>query len=956
MLLRRRETITQLVFALLLAAAEATAQISQVNGAIRGSITDPSGSAVPNAAIQVTSVETGFERKTASGDSGQYQVPMLPIGTYKIVVSAPGFNRYEQTGITVRLDASELNVSLQLGSAQQAITVEGDATILDTQTFDVGETMNARSVEDLPITSRNTFNLGLYGAGYNGTPDNEFGNPTYAFGGMQRKGYIMDGVDNSQRGGPGRLAIFSPEDVAEIKVLSNDMDAEYGRTIGGIISMTSKGGTNDTHGEVLVLERRPGLIARPPLSFPKPFQQWGVFSGSVGGPIEKNKLFYFASAEYEPEDGAYPITITAQNAAVLGLPASELGTAPFKQRFQSYLGRLDYQLSPTNNFYFRYSEYQTPSHFNTAGGLLEMTASNNFNDFDQTASAQWTRILSPHAVNELRFGYLQRIFNRPQVGGAAGQLSQLAYSGGLDPIIVISGVAQLNSNSSAGQGYNEDQFNFIDNFSYHFGGHEIKVGTDIDRIEVDSLDRLILQYTFSSLSQYLNTINGVAGNNYAQMEEQFGTNFAEHHTMPVSLFAEDHYHLTPNLTVSYGLRWEYRVYPTLNQAAPLAISRNLSNDPRDFAPRFGFAWQLGPKTVVRGGFGIFYDTLNLRLLSLVDRSNGGQVQTYTINGNVAGAPQYPNTFSGPVASYAVKPSVYGFSPDFKTQYAEQSNLQVERQLAPNLAVTVGTQWYGSHRAPVLIDSNLGPPVSYLADGRPVFSSGNRPNASYNQIFELSSIANSVYYGGFGTLSKRFSHDFQFVSSYTLGWAFNENDAVGDSGSSVINPTNLHDDRAFSSSDQRNRFVMQGVWQPRVAGSGIASQIVNGWTIAPDITLGSGFPFTAVAGSDLNGDGVNNDYPLWGGRNTFRGPGFKEVNVRLSRRFRLYGERLSLEIIGEAENLLNTTNPACSAAGCSGAINTTYGPTMLRLPTNVNFRQVTSDFNSRQIQIGGRFRF
>ena len=114
-----------------------------------------------------------------------------------------------------------------------------------------------------------------------------------------------------------------------------------------------------------MLERRPGLIARPPLSFPKPFQQWGVFSGNVGGPIKKDKLFYFASAEYEPEDGAYPITITPQNAAALGLLASELGTAPFKQRFQSYLGRVDYQHDPKNNFYFRYSEYQTPSHFNT---------------------------------------------------------------------------------------------------------------------------------------------------------------------------------------------------------------------------------------------------------------------------------------------------------------------------------------------------------------------------------------------------------------------------------------------------------------------------------------------------------------------------------------------------------------------------------------------------------------
>ena len=117
---------------------------------------------------------------------------------------------------------------------------------------------------------------------------------------MQRRGFIVDGVDNTQRGGPCRLGIFSPEDIAEVKVLANDMDAEYGRTVGGIISMVTKGGTNDVHGEGLVLERRPGLIARPPLApAPKPFQQWATFSANVGGPILKDKLFYFMSAEYE---------------------------------------------------------------------------------------------------------------------------------------------------------------------------------------------------------------------------------------------------------------------------------------------------------------------------------------------------------------------------------------------------------------------------------------------------------------------------------------------------------------------------------------------------------------------------------------------------------------------------------------------------------------------------------
>ena len=441
-----------------------------------------------------------------------------------------------------------------------------------------------------------------------------------------------------------------------------------------------------------------------------------------------------------------------------------------------------------------------------------------------------------------------------------------------------------------------------------------------------------------------------------ELQEQFGNNFTEHRTTPLNFFAEDHYRVSPSLTLSYGLRWEYRFIPSLNQNAPLAISRNLPNDGHNFASRFGFSYMVTPKTVLRGGYGIFYDTLNLRNISLVDRSNGAQVTTYVINGNVAGAPQYPAAFSGPLTDFAAKPTAYGFAPTFKTQYAEQANLQAERELAKDLALTVGLQWYGGHNEPLLLDSNLGAPVRSLADGRPVFSSANRPNPNYNQIFDFQSVGNSVYYGGFINLAKRFSHQFQLVGSYTLGWAFNENDSVGDNGSNVINPTNLRDDHAFSSSDQRHRFVIQGVWQPRLAVSGWQASLMNGWTLAPNVTITSGFPYTAVSGSDLNGDGVNNDYPVYGARNSYRGPWFQEVNLRVSRNFPLYRERVSLEIIGEAENLLNSTNAACTTGGCGGAINTTYGPTMAAPPINQNFGQLTSAFNSRQIQIGARLRF
>ncbi len=129
--------------------------------------------------------------------------------------------------------------------------------------------MNQKSMENMPITSRNTFNLALFAPGLNGSRDDEFGNPTFAFGGMQRKGFLVDGIDNTQRGGPGRLGIFSPETIQEVKVISNSMAAEYGRTVGGMISMITRGGTNDPHGEVLVLERRP-VLHRPTIAGPGP--------------------------------------------------------------------------------------------------------------------------------------------------------------------------------------------------------------------------------------------------------------------------------------------------------------------------------------------------------------------------------------------------------------------------------------------------------------------------------------------------------------------------------------------------------------------------------------------------------------------------------------------------------------------------------------------------------------
>lgn len=912
------------------------AQTGVADGSIRGIVLDPSSGAVSGATVGARNLDTGFQRTTVSSQAGSYEVPLLPPGRYQVRIEAKGFAAFEQTGVVVLLAKStSLDVKLSVEAAQQTVNVESDATILTTNGADVGGEINAKAMENLPLTTRNTFNLALFAPGFNGRRDDEFGNPTFAFGGLQRKAFLIDGIDNSQRGGPGRLGIFAPETVQEVRVLSNAMDAEYGRTVGGMIVMITRGGTNELHGEGLVLLRRPGFVARPALAASKAFEQWATYSGNVGGPIVKNKLWFYASGEYEPYDFPRAVTITPANAAALKLPASDLGSSPFKQRFQTFLGRVDYQINDKNSVYFRYNDYWDPSKYNTSGGLLVTSADNNFDDRNITFASQWTSVISSSTVNEFRLGSLQREFYRPPVGGK------------LTPNIAISGVATLGTDTSAQQYYLEHQYDFIDGLSYRWREHQFKAGFDIATIHVISQDRLTQNFTFSNLTNYLNTINGVVNpatgttNWYTQLVQAFGNNKADHNTQSYNFYSQDSYQVNRKLTLSYGLRYERLQYPGLDPNAPIINSRTVRTDPFNFAPRVGFALQTDSKTVIRGGIGVFYDTLNLRLLSQVIRQNGSNVLSYTITPATAGAPIFPNLLASPAGTLS-KPNVTTFSPNFKALRTQQGNVQVERAIAKNLSATVGVQYYGGRHIPVLLDTNLGTPVNSLADGRPVFSNSNRPNTSFAQILQLSSVANSTYYGGFLAVTKRFSSDFQFTASYTLGYAYNTNDSTGDTGSTVTDSTNLKRDFGHSSSDQRHRFVLQGTWQPRSKNI-----LLDGWMLSPNVTITSAFPINVTQGSDLNGDSVNNDRPLFRGRNDTPGYGFKEVNLRVSREFR-YHERYRIELIGEAENLLNTLNPACSTAGCTGAVVATYNA--------VDFKRVTSATDSRQIQLGGRLRF
>ena len=200
-----------LIFLMLLA-IPASAQTGAADGAIRGVVRDPNNAVINNADAKARNLDTGFERRTTSNAEGEFELPLLPLGRYEVTVTAPGFASFTQTGIVVTLArSSDLEVPLKLASSAQNVTVDADASILTTNTFAVGDAVNGKSMENMPITSRNTFNLALFAPGLNGRRDDEFGNPTFAFGGLQRRAFLVDGIDNTQRGGPGRLGISLPK-------------------------------------------------------------------------------------------------------------------------------------------------------------------------------------------------------------------------------------------------------------------------------------------------------------------------------------------------------------------------------------------------------------------------------------------------------------------------------------------------------------------------------------------------------------------------------------------------------------------------------------------------------------------------------------------------------------------------------------------------------------------------
>ena len=705
------------LLAALLFSAALAAQTQQAT--ISGVITDPHGAVIPGVAVTATELETGVETPTRTNAAGFYSLRTLPIGTYKVTAHLEGFRRQVQEGITLTTGQSlELNIKLELGAVAETVTVTANASLLETRSSEAGQLVESQTIEDMPLGDRRAMNLiEITGAAvFVDYDDGSKPNFSLAGGRTQSQGFMIDGgTGQNMRIGVGQIDTDPPvESLQEVKIMSNAFSAEYGGSASGVVIANTKSGTNQIKGSLFEYLRNQRLDA-PNFFAPivdgakeKPALRYNVFGGTVGGPIRRNRVFYFFSYEGSrrrngsirtltvPTDlqkaGDFSQTINARNVLVRmydpatgrnegsgvirdpfpnnRIPASRMDPVALKllpfypaanrapddvagaNNFRAndvtaltrdnYVIKVDYHLSGYNKITGRYI-YNSD---NTSGvSVFPDRAADTANDtlrHQQFWYGTWTHIFTPALLHEVRYTYGIRINHAFARGFGGNWPSKLGIKGVPDdsfPRINAAGFTNLGSGTHERNQFPIAQHHIVSNTSWIRGRHSMKFGAEIR----PSFNYEIFRPSISGDFTFSRGFTGLPGNantgsGLATLMVGTPTNFEQRETPVLDRgswylagFVQDDWTVRAGLTVNIGLRWEtdtpvHDANNRLNGFDLTAINpvsgtpgvvkfagvngyrtQMFDTDWNNFGPRVGFAWRpLARKTVLRGGFGIFF--------------------------------------------------------------------------------------------------------------------------------------------------------------------------------------------------------------------------------------------------------------------------------------------------------------------------------------------------------------
>ncbi len=966
-------------------------------GSVDGNISDSQGAVISGAKVTVRDLQTNSSRSVTTGEKGAFQLVQLSPGRYEVKVEADGFQPAMSivtinVGTTAVVDLS-LNVA---GTGADVIEVTANTSVNRNKT-ESSTILDERSINTLPINRRNFLDFSLTSARV--TIDRTPTQGVTSSSGLsfnaqsgRRNNVTIDGLDNNDAFGGSVRSTFSQEAVQEFQVVSDSYSAEFGRAVGGVVNIVTKSGTNDYHGNLFVLNRNDEISARDAFAPIKPPYSQYQFGATLGGPIKKDKVFFFTSFERLTIKQNNIVTISDATAAAaqrVGFFATN-GAIPFSLDTTSVLGRLELQLSPNDRLALRYNYGGTfDGKFEPFGGLISDSSGNQGRLSDNAGVITNTYInTNLNLVNESRF-----LFNkRDQNVLARGDKSQ---------VILFAPEGQVSFGASATSPFFRDEnlYQFVDNVSLSRGNNQIKFGVDFAYRDVVKSRTSVFRNGFEVFAPidfaavtgipglpalsglqafdpalrtpqqigFLTAFSAMAPNLFPGFpnlplaslplpvfyQQSFGNSNTSFTGKTFAAFLQDDIKLRPNLLVKLGVRYD------INRVD--FMPENSGN----FSPRIAFSYapSKAPKLQIHGAYGIFFAGPFIGLSGPLSEVGTGNVVIPELLFPFSIIPlSLPDRRFPFIDQAGQLPPGLPFIPqlslnfqvqkNLKNNYSQQVTAGVNYRLNENTIVGISYNFVRGIK--LLAERNINPVVRPM--GNPFVNAlFGRVDPTKGDITFYAGDGDSYYHGVTFQIERRLSRRVNFLAHYTFSKAIdNFFDIRIDLADPPNNPLNIRAERGLSSQDIRSRFVFSGVWDLDYT----KNKFLEGFKVSTIVNLNSGLPYNLLAGVDLNQNGDNppGDRPLGIARNGGVLPGFANMDARLVRTIKIK-EQFGIEAFVEVFNLFNRTNIS--------EVNRTFPPDAMgnfNLPKQDNGRYIapperyTNAFSPRQFQFGAKITF
>lgn len=912
--------------ALLCAPGEIRAQGGTVTASLSGRITDATDAVLPGATVTLTNVSTNQSRTVTTNEEGIYRFVGVPPGGYTLQAELQGFATLTRPDITLNVGAAvDMDIVMRLSSVVESLTVTGQSPIVESSKTALSTLITTEQIETLPSNNRNYLDFALLTPGIvenSSTPVQGVG--LNVGGGRSKEGALLvDGFWNTDEAFTWPRLKYSQDAIAEFQVVSLGAPAEFGRAIGGVITAITKSGGNELSGSAYGFFRNESLNARDPLQkargAPKSQFDRQLYGGSAGGPIVRNRAFFFGAAERLQQDTPRDNNIRPELAAIIGLPVADVGDINEYLRDTFGLAKFTGQLNPNHSLTASYV-------------ITRESAANAFSPFrirarqgrlhfrDQAFQAFWTGITrGGNWLHELRGSYFPRdfIFDFLNVGGPPltpeGELRQRNA-----PFADITGVASLGGGKVFREMFTRPwQVVYASTISKKT--HNIKFG----------LDGMFVDFTYfeykgpSSGVYVFRTIDHFLRGEYTTYTQGFGDPRLDRHHTYLSGYIQDSWKAHDRLTLNYGLRYDVELHNKYR-------GQSYGEDHNNFGPRVAMSHDVtgSGKTFLKLSAGLYFDRIfqnPIQETFFTNKEVLQQVNATWLFGQ-SGAPVFPNTFGNELPANA-PPSVrdvFIVPDDTAVPASAQFVGTVDHTIADDSAVSVSVLYSRGWNKELLFDRNL-----TFDDASQRFI---RPNPAFRKISQYSWSGKAEYTGVIAEVRKRMQERIRLEGNITLARAFDQ----GDNYNIQVNDVRFPD-----------REWGPQVDTPKVRLAINGSYRVNRLThVSAIFRARTGYAYDARSGPtfDLNGDGNFNDRTPGFERNSSRAPGTHSLDGRLTIELPIRDMRAQVMI--EAFNLYNHAN--------AKLVESRYGP----IPNSPNptFGRPLSYFNPRELQLGIRLVF